>query len=197
MDFPLADKPTLTGNAVVLRPFTAPDIKAMGRILADPEVLRMTGRVHSSVKMSDFPPDLDESTRRWYGSCGEQPDRLDLALVDRGSGCCVGEIVLNHWEPANQACHFRIVIAPEGRGHGLGSEATRLILRHAFTATNLFRIELGVFAFNPAAVHVYEAAGFRIEGRRRAAHVFDGERVDDIVMAVLRPDWLAANQQPC
>ena len=71
-----------------------------------------------------------------------------------------------------------------------------MLLRHAFTATDVFRIELGVFAFNPGAVHVYEAAGFRIEGRRRAAHMFDGERIDDIVMAALRPEWLAGAERP-
>ena len=63
---------------------------------------------------------------------------------------------------------------------------TRLVVAHAFAATDLHRIELEVYAFNPRAQHVYARAGFVVEGRRRDAFVFDGERVDAVLMAVLR-----------
>jgi RimJ/RimL family protein N-acetyltransferase len=184
-------KPTLVGDRVVLRPFTAADIDAMGPVLADPEVIRLTGSAHSSADATGASPVLDDATLGWYRSRAEQDDRLDLAIVDRTTDRCVGEVVLNHWEPENQACSFRILVGPEGRGRGLGSEATRLVLRHAFEATDLYRVELGVYAFNPRARYVYERAGFVLEGTRRAALVFDGERVDEITMSVLRPEWVA------
>ncbi len=184
-------KPTLVGDRVVLRPFTPADIDAMAAVLADPDVNRLTGSVHSTAEAVARTPVHDDATRRWYETRADQDDRLDLAIVDRASDRCVGEVVLNQWEPENQACSFRILVGPEGRDRGLGSEATRLMLRHAFTATDLFRVELSVFAFNPRARHVYERAGFAVEGTRRAALVFDGERVDDLVMAVLRPEWEA------
>ncbi len=38
-----AGKPTLVGDRVVLRPFRPDDVDAMGSVLADPEVLRLTG----------------------------------------------------------------------------------------------------------------------------------------------------------
>jgi RimJ/RimL family protein N-acetyltransferase len=182
-------KPVLTGERVVLRPFTPPDIDAMGAILADPEVLRLTGSVHTTAEATGAEPVLDDAVRQWYETRAEQDDRLDLALVDRATDRCVGEVVLNEWQPENQSCNFRILVGPDGRDRGLGSEATRLVLEHAFTATDLYRIELGVFAFNPRAQRVYERAGFRVEGVRRESFVFDGERVDDVVMAVLRPEW--------
>ncbi len=31
----------------------------------------------------------------------EESDRLGLAIVDRATGVCVGEAVLNEWEPEN------------------------------------------------------------------------------------------------
>ena len=91
-------------------------------------------------------------------------------------------------KPEDQTCGFRILLGPAGRDRGFGSEATRLVVAHAFAATDLHRIELEVYAFNPRAQHVYARAGFRVEGRRREAFVFDGERVDAIIMAVLRPE---------
>jgi RimJ/RimL family protein N-acetyltransferase len=187
-------KPLLHGEKVLLRPFTAADIDAMGPVLADPEVLRLTGSVHSSAERPA--PELDERTRAWYETREAQIDRLDLAVVDLATGECVGEVVLNDWQPENQACNFRVLIGPRGRDRGLGSEATRLVLDHAFAATDLYRIELGVYAFNPRAQHVYARAGFLVEGRRRAAFRFDGERVDEIIMAVLRDDWLRRQGPP-
>lgn len=184
-------KPTLWGERTVLRAFTPADIEAMGPVLADPEVIRLTGSAHSTAEVTGRSPVHDDATRRWYSTRAEQDDRLDLAIVDRATDTCVGEVVLNDWEPENQACSFRILVGPGGRDRGLGSEATRMILRHAFTHTDLYRIELGVYAFNPRARYVYERAGFVVEGTRRAALVFDGERIDEVTMSVLRPEWLA------
>ncbi|GAA3695879.1 GNAT family protein [Arthrobacter ginkgonis] len=185
-----AFKPTLRGERALLRPFEPADIEAMGPILADPEVLHLTGSVHTSADLVDRPTVLDAKTRLWYRTRAEQPDRMDLAVVDPASGECVGEIVLNDWEPGNQTCNLRILIGPRGRGRGLGTEAIRLLLDYAFAQTDLFRIELEVYTFNTRALRVYERVGFIPEGRRRAAHVFDGVRFDAITMSVLLPDWM-------
>ena len=193
MDAPVtfSVKPTLAGSHVVLRPFTGADVEAMGPVLADPDVLRLTGSVHTTAAAYGRSNVLDHATRHWYETRAEQTNRLDLAIIERASDQCVGEAVLNEWQAENQSCNFRILIGPGGRDRGLGSQATRLLLAHAFTATDLYRIELEVYAFNPRAQHVYERAGFVVEGRRRAAFVFDGQRIDAITMAVLRTDWLA------
>ncbi|MFB9445596.1 GNAT family N-acetyltransferase [Dactylosporangium vinaceum] len=173
----------------MLRPFRDDDLPAIAAALADPEVLRLTGSVHSSAAAAGRQPHVDERMRRWYGSRNEQDDRLDLAIVDNASTLCVGEVVLNNWEPANDSCSFRILIGPGGRGRGLGTEATSLLLRHAFATMSLHRVELEVYAFNPRAQRAYEKAGFRVEGVRRDALAFDGRRVDSIIMAALAPEW--------
>jgi RimJ/RimL family protein N-acetyltransferase len=186
-------KPTLRGDGFLLRPFTDADIDAMGPILADPDVLRLTGSVHSTGELASATPVLDEGTRKWYRTRAQQADRLDLAVVDTATGTCVGEIVLNDWEPANQACNLRILLGPAGRDRGLGTASVRLLLEYAFTQTDLFRIGLEVYSFNPRALRVYEKAGFVVEGRRMAAHVFDGVRIDAITMCALLRDWVDAD----
>lgn len=185
------DKPVLRGERVVLRPFAEDDIAAMGPVLADPEMLRLTGSVHTTEAAHAVGPLLDDRTLTWYRTRHEQTDRLDCAVVDRSTDTCVGEVVLNEWEPDNRACNFRILLGPDGRNRGLGSEATRLVLQWAFSCTDLERISLEVYAFNPRAEHVYRRAGFVMEGRKRAALRFDGEGVDAFVMAALRNEWLS------
>lgn len=184
-----AAKPTITGGKATLRPFTPADVEAMGPILADPEVLRLTGSVHTTAEAESWPAVLDAKTRGWYESRAAQTDRLDLAIVDQTTGRCVGEVVLNNWDGQDDSCNFRILIGPSGRNRGIGSEATRMLLAHAFKTSTINRIELDVYAFNPRARRVYEQSGFQYEGRKRAALKFDGDYIDAIVMSILRSDW--------
>ncbi|MEV4351341.1 GNAT family N-acetyltransferase [Actinoplanes sp. NPDC049596] len=142
-------KPTLTGRRVTLRPFRAEDLEPMAVVLADPEVLRLTGSVHSTEAATGREPVVDERLRAWYESRNDRADRLDLAVVDNASGQCVGEVVLNEWERANESCNFRISIGPAGRDRGLGTEATLLVLGHAFTEIGLHRVGLEVYAWKP------------------------------------------------
>lgn len=160
----------------------------MGAILADPEVLRLTGSVHSTAEINNASHVLDESTRSWYQSLAIQGDRLDLAIIDASQGICVGEVVLNDLSEADLSCNFRILIGAEGRNRGIGSDATRMILDYAFTSTPLHRVELEVYEFNPRAIRVYKSCGFIEEGRRREALRFDGHFIDSILMSVLRSE---------
>jgi len=187
---PFAHKPTLTGELVVLRPYREEDLPHLKEAVDDPEIGRLTGSVNSSDQVEEYPLD---KLREWYATRNEQTDRLDLMVVDRATDTCVGEVVLNNWDRGNETCNFRIMLGPSGQGRGLGTEATRLLLGYAFEHLPLHRIELEVYAFNPRARRAYEKAGFVVEGRRRDALLYDGERVDAIVMSVLRPEWLAAH----
>jgi RimJ/RimL family protein N-acetyltransferase len=175
-------KPTLTGELVILRPLVEDDYEALAEAMDDPEVARFTGS-HEEIS--------EERAREWMRTRAEQPDRMDLAIVDKATGLVVGETALNQWSPPDESCNFRILIGPKGRDRGLGTEATRLIVGYGFEVLGLHRIELGVFAFNPRAQRAYEKAGFVVEGVQRDALKWDGEWVDSIVMSILAPEWQA------
>ncbi|MER7719985.1 GNAT family protein [Streptomyces flaveolus] len=186
MDFSV--KPVLTGEKTVLRPFAEADAERMWEIVNDPEVVRFT-----------FPPDSELTPERlqgWYGSRGAQPDRLDLAVTDPADGGLLGEVVLYEWDPANRSCTFRTLIGPRGRGRGVGTEATRLIVGHAFERLGLHRVQLDVYGNNHRALRVYEKAGFVVEGVRREAAWRDGEWVDEVLMAVLDHEWAVHRGRP-
>ncbi|WP_037678613.1 GNAT family N-acetyltransferase [Streptomyces griseus] len=179
MDFSV--KPLLTGEKTVLRPFTEADADAMWEIIHDPEVVRFT-----------FPADAEftpERLRDWYGSRAGRPDRLDLAVTDRATGELVGEVVLNEWDPDARSCTFRTLLGPRGRGRGLGTEATRLIVGHGFENVGLHRIQLALYGDNSRARRVYEKVGFVVEGVRREAAYREGEWVDEVLMALLDREW--------
>lgn len=191
------EKPVLAGESVVLRPVIADDAVDMLEVLADGDVLRLTGS-HGTLSPDDLEP-----MRQWYGSRAEHEDRLDLAVVDRATGQYVGEVVLNELDVNNNSCSFRIALGTRGQNRGFGTEATRLVLRYAFERVGLHRISLEVYSFNPRARRVYEKVGFRPEGVLRDALLWEGERFDAHVMSILAPEWAehrgdpeAAAQQP-
>lgn len=94
-------------------------------------------------------------------------------------------MVLSDWDEGNRSCGFRTLIGAAGRGRGLGTEATRLIVEHALTTMGLHRVRLEVYDLNPRARHVYERVGFVHEGTGRDALLMDGEWVDVHYMAIL------------
>lgn len=184
MDTPFTTKPTLHGELVTLRPIRAEDADVIDVLIReDEEIARLTGSVHSSTQPANDIP-LTE-LREIYGRWAVADDRLVLAAIDNATGDVVGEVVLNDWDEGNRSCGFRTLIGAAGRGRGLGTEATRLIVEHGLTTMGMHRISLEVYDFNPRARHVYEKVGFVHEGTGREALLFDGEWVDVHYMAIL------------
>ncbi|NKY37468.1 GNAT family N-acetyltransferase [Nocardia speluncae] len=182
-------KPTLRGERVTLRPVHADDADVLDEIIRkDPEVAILTGTVHSRDEPVTNPP--IETMREIYRRWSTADDRLVLA-VTAGDNSVLGEVVLNDWDKENRSCGFRTLIGQAGRGRGLGTEATRLIVAYGLQELGLHRITLQVYAFNPRARHVYEKVGFRLEGTGRDALRFDGDWIDVHYMAALAtdPEW--------
>jgi ribosomal-protein-alanine N-acetyltransferase len=86
-----------------------------------------------------------------------------------------------------------IIFNPENWGEGYGQEAMNLTLSFAFR--NLNRVELDTFAFNTRAQQCYLRIGFAEVGRRRKTRFIDGECHDDIIMDILKDEWLTKSKE--
>jgi RimJ/RimL family protein N-acetyltransferase len=71
-------------------------------------------------------------------------------------------------------------------GHGYATEALRAVIRFAFTRTPLVRLHAAYFARNPASGRVLEKCGFTREGLRPSMYERFGERVDSVLMGLLK-----------
>ena len=76
-------------------------------------------------------------------------------------------------------------------GRGYATAALLALLPIAFDPDGaaLFRLQAVAAVANVASCRVLEQAGFHREGIARSFLVIDGERVDHVRYALLRPDW--------
>ncbi len=168
----------LYGPRVRLEPLTEAVLEDYLRGLADPEVRRLTGSPRI------FTP---AEVERWLATRSEQHDRADWAVLRREDDAFLGEAVLHDYDPVNESASYRVWLAgPALFGRGYGTEVTQLVVDHALVQLGLHRVALEVFALNPRARRVYEKCGFVVEGRLRDALLWEGQRQDVLVMAVLR-----------
>lgn len=174
----LRSQPGLSGERVRLEPLTVAVLDDYWRMLQDPELKRLTG-THAEFTR--------EHTERWLRSRHTQHDRADWAVIGKDDGTYLGEAVILDLDAHNETASYRIALAgPHVYGRGYGTEATNLVIDYALNTVGLHRLELEVFEFNTRAIHVYERCGFTHEGRRRDALLWNGQRHDALIMAVLR-----------
>ena len=114
---------------------------------------------------------------------------VHFAVAEPETLAYLGEIALTGVDAAARTARLTVVLRPDCRGRGYGTEAVRLALRYAFDSMNLQRVSLRVHADNRAAIRAYEKAGFAREGCLRREAYRAGVYVEVLVMGVLREEF--------
>jgi RimJ/RimL family protein N-acetyltransferase len=90
--------------------------------------------------------------------------------------------------PTSFCWNMGLVLAPEARGHGYGTEAQRRLVEYLFAHTQLNRVEATTEVGNRAEQRSLEKAGFTREGVLRGYDFRDGEWRDHVIYSVVRSD---------
>ena len=173
--------PILKGTRLILRPpqeSDKADRLACGR---DPEFRRMVGG-----NPNVCPPLTIEEVEQWYDGMCSEPRHWIIEAEQR----CIGTVRLHQRDPDNRRARYAIgIFDPTMWGKGLGTEATRLVLSHAFDVLGLHRVDLRVLAFNQRAIACYEKCGFVQEGVEREGALIGGEWHSDLMMSILEQEY--------
>ncbi|MEV7094481.1 GNAT family protein [Amycolatopsis sp. NPDC051045] len=168
------------GSRVELRPMAEADLELLERLTNDPVA---TGE-HQWFGWHD-PGYL---RRRWQetGMLGTDGGMLVPTLGGRVLG-------LLSWHrsrtgPTSFCWNVGLVLVPEARGHGYGTEAQRQLVGYLFAHTQLNRVEATTEVGNRAEQRSLEKAGFTREGVLRGYGFRDGEWRDHVIYSVVRPD---------
>jgi RimJ/RimL family protein N-acetyltransferase len=177
---------SLAGRLVVLRRHRSDNLRSFLIWYSDPEVARLT-------RYQQAPLSTGEIQRFFYARIMGS-DFLAMAIHVRETERLIGTCAFSQLDGDNGSTLFHITIGErDAWGHGYGTEATELMLEHAFTRLALHRVALTVFEFNTRALRSYRKCGFIEEGRARQAIFRDGQYWDEIHMSILAEEWEVRN----
>ena len=154
----------------------------------DPELIHLYGEDYDNVQpltaqdVADWLAELQHAT--WE----------DASWVIEADGRAIGNawLKVHDTNVQQRVARYRIgIFNRDYWNRGIGTEATRLVLRFGFEDLGLHRIELRVVDYNVRAIKSYEKAGFVKEGVERETVFLDGQWHSDLRMAILEQEYRA------
>jgi RimJ/RimL family protein N-acetyltransferase len=132
---------------------------------------------------------IDE--KDWIEKKTKGKDEVILSIVVKNGSRLIGNVGLHNINRVTRSAMLGIALGDlDMASRGLGTEAIRLMLDYGFGTLNLHRIELFVHDFNERAIRAYKKIGFVEEGRKREALYMDGKYHDELLLAVLKDEWV-------
>jgi RimJ/RimL family protein N-acetyltransferase len=173
----------LEGKRIRLRGYRLSDVASAIECFSDYDALktyRGSAPMPLPIDVEKHLRESDANRRKEYDWVIEKSD--DQTFL---GSCGYSEI---DWQSSH--AQIGLFVAKPWRNQGFGGEAVQLLVSYMFQQMNLHKVELNVFAFNPAAVRLYERIGFIQEGRLRQRRFRDGSYHDEVRMGLLREEWL-------
>jgi RimJ/RimL family protein N-acetyltransferase len=172
---------SLSGEGVLLRPLRAGDAAPLAAAFRDdPDLGRLLG----------YEEDPDEAwVRRRVAEPPAAADVAELVIAEPGTRAFRGLLLAHSLDRRHRHGEVGFWLVPGGRGAGLGSAAVALFVTWMFEALDLLRVEMTTTPDNAAALALAARLGFTREGTMRARNVERGQRVDVVMLAVLREEW--------
>ena len=175
--------PTLHTDRLLLRPFTDADADHLFALHSNAYVLRYW----------DAPPWGERArAQRFIAACRQMADEgtgARLAMDRASDGAFIGWCSLTRWNPDYRSAALGYCLDDAAWGQGYATEAARSLLRWAFDALDLNRVQAEADTRNVASARVLEKLGFVREGTLREDCVVNGEVSDSWVYGLLRREW--------
>jgi RimJ/RimL family protein N-acetyltransferase len=188
---PWYDAPRIVGQRTVLRALERRDVPRIVEGCTDPETVRWLGQLpqpYTAREAEEFLENVQE--RHATGTA------VIWAVADPATDELVGTANLFDIRPGRDA-ETGYWVHPGARGHGVATEATRLMLRHAFVPVEdgglgLDRVRAIAAEGNTASRRVLERAGMTHQGRERGVVLVEGATpadaaIYDVVVGELAP----------
>jgi ribosomal-protein-serine acetyltransferase len=178
-------KETLTGRTILLRPLTAADLS------------QVYDAVQESVEqLSPWLPDLNASLSREdiiaWGVAGDRAwsagMAYNFAIIDATTGLLLGGCGLTNINRGHRFANLYYWVRTSATGHGVATEATRLIARFGLERLGLERIEIVVAVGNEPSMRVAEKAGAKREGTLRNRLTMHGTSYDAAMFSLTPAD---------
>ncbi len=145
------------------------------------------------IMATERPPGNDTLVGRWEDAKHRDTmaDERHVYFVASDGRAPIGFAIIRDWGvPERVTKILRVAVATPGQG--IGRRMVGAVLDAIFTETAAHRVFLGLFVGNDRAQRAYAAAGLVAEGVARGNAFLNGEPRDQVIMAILRPEWAAS-----
>lgn len=174
----------IAGEHVQLRAIERSDLRSLCDWRNDPD-LRRYFREHRELNS-------DDQTRWFEQVVIADPSTIMFGIESRGDRTLLGACGLASIDWVSRTAELSLYLG-EGYVDGADApEATRLVLSYAFDVLDLQRAWVEVYDYDRGKQELYEALGFKLEGRLREHHFDRGRRHDSLVYGLLREEFAAA-----
>lgn len=140
---------------MILRPLEQKDNIFMLEWMKDP-------RVNCFFRFNSDNVTIERITE-FINNCPQDKYNYHFAIAD-DNDIYQGTISLKNIDINANTAEYAIALRCESQGKGLGTFATKQVLKYAFETLNLNRVYLNVLADNTNAIKLYEKCGFVFEG---------------------------------
>jgi RimJ/RimL family protein N-acetyltransferase len=170
---------------ITLREISRDDLPIINRWRSDPVVADGIGAPRRFIGL-----DVDVKWYEEYLTRRSSEVRCAVCLAE--SGQLVGMVSLTRIDYIHRNAEFNAMVGErEAKNRGVGTEATRAMVRHGLFDLNLHRIYVSILRDNVSSIRMCEKAGFREEGTIREGAYKNGRYHDLVLMGLIKSDWQA------
>ncbi len=130
-----------------------------------------------------------ETTRKQFESRITSKDSETLSMIHNETGEQLGRIVLFSIRQEDRTAEWGLVIPQEHWRQGYGTEAAKLLLKHAFEDLGLRKLRSATHSGNEGSMKFQESLGCIREGVHRQDQIINGESVDAVWYGMLREEY--------
>ena len=169
---------------ITLRHVTEADLPLLTEVSGDP------------VARGEFNPTRiasPHSLRKRFLDNGFATDENEMFLICDESDSVIGDV--GHFQAKRYSTSREIgwsIYDPEKRNRGYATEAVTALVDYLFKSYPINRVECCTSTENHASLRLAEKCGFVREGVLRGLVFVAGVHVDDVVLSLLRADWVQA-----
>lgn len=124
-----------------------------------------------------------------YISSYDSSDYYRWAVIEKKSGCCIGQIAFFLLDRKNHFAEIEYCIGVDFQRRGYASEATKAVIRFGFERAELHKVQICCRANNLPSKRVIEKCGFTYEGSLRDYFFIDGQYYDRLYYSILSDEY--------
>jgi len=172
----------LNGSVAFLRTPDISDVQFMLDIENNERYWHLSG-VTSPYSKKDIEQFINESSSNLKTDC-----QLRLVIIDISTKKRAGLLDVFEYEPLHKRAGIGIFLLEEFRGHGLASDALRVLIQYLFKIMKLHQLWCNILTENTESMKLFNGAGFNQTAIKKDWIFHNGKFHDEAIFQLINPN---------